>query len=153
MADIQTSINEVVEDLKKKVEELSKAGNADDSETLQKINAIKQKAIYVLNEASNKVTQTAEEFAESEEIEQAIEIVKIKSKELYENALQKINEISKKEVVEEAKEVAKDVKEEINNFFEKEEVKDITESVKEVGTEIADKAVSTLKEWLKPEGK
>lgn len=157
MADIEKSVNEIIDDLKNKINELSKAGEDADDSAIQKINEIKQKAIGVLNQASNKVIETAKDFSDSEEVQKGIEIVKVKSKELYDNAMSRINELSSSNKVEQVKgdvqEVIEEIKENVETFLEKEEVKEVVDTVKDKTNNIADKAINTLKEWLKPEDK
>ena len=157
MSDIEKSVNEIVEDLKKKIDDISKAGNGADEESLRRINDIKQKAISVLNQASNKVMETAKNLSDSEEVQKGIEIVKVKSKELYDNALSRINELSSSNIFEEVKqdveEVIEEVKKDVGEIIEKEEVKEVVDTVKEKASELSEKAYSTLKDWLKPEDK
>lgn len=147
MADINNNVNEVVQDLKRKIDELTKIDLDVDGESKAKINAVKQKAITVLNTAASKVVDIAKDITDENELQKGIDIIKVRSKELYDNAISKINELSNTKVIDEVK----DIKDEINEFFEKEEIKNSTNNVKEVTVAIADKAVATLKQWLKPE--
>lgn len=157
MADMQKDVQEVVEDLKKRIEDITNAGKALDSESMSKINDIKKKAISVLTQASNKIVETANSFPDPKDMQRAIEIVNIKSRELYDNCLRKINEISNSQVVNdaksEAKEIIKSAKDDISEFFEKEEVKNAINSAKTETVIIAEKALETLKNWLKTEDK
>lgn len=162
MADIEKSVKEVIEDLNKKIEDLTNVGDGTDAETLAKVNEVKEKAISVLNLASKKVVDTAKDIADSEEVEKGIEIVKVKSKDLYDKAMIRINEIIGKENVDNIKEdindvadgvkdIAQNVKSDINDFFEKEEVKNAINNAKDTTVDIAEKALDTLRAWLKPE--
>ena len=76
---------------------------------------------------------------------------------MYENAISKINEVldsdSVMEAKQEVKELVKNTKTDIEEFFEKEEVKTIVDKAKTKTVNLADKALNTLKEWLKPEDK
>lgn len=162
MADIEKKVNDVIEDLNKKIEDLTNVGDCSDEATLAKVNEVKQKAINVLNLASKKVADTAKDFADSQEVEKAIEVVKIKSKELYDKAMLKINNIigddnvndikvNLNDAADDVKEIAIDVKNDIDDFFEKEEVKNAINNAKDVTVDVAEKALDTLRAWLKPE--
>lgn len=151
MAEYGKNVDEILEDLKNKIDELTKAGEGASGEALARINEVKAKSINVLNQVSNKVIETANNVNDIDELDNVVEMVSNKSKRLYENALTKINELINPETVDDAKKLVKDVKKDINDFFEREEVKNTIESAKEATVEIADKALDTLKEWLKPE--
>ena len=161
MADLEKNVSEVIEDLKKKISNLANTNVEADEQAMQKINEIKQKAITVLSQASNKIVETANSISDSEEIQKGIDIVTVKSKELYENAINKINELSssdtvkqvKEEIETDVKQTIDEVKNSVEDFFEKDEVKDVIETVKEKTDDITEKALGTLKEWLKPEDK
>lgn len=150
MAD-KFNVDAIINDLKSKIDEISKAGEGATGDTLVKINDVKAKAIDVLTQVSNKVIETTNDIADDEEIEKIVSVVTSKSKQLYDNALNKIDELTKPENVEKAKKVVNDVKKDINDFFEREEVKNTIESAKEVTVDIAEKALDTLKDWLKTE--
>lgn len=150
MAD-KFNVDGIINDLKSKIDEISKAGEGATGDALVKINDVKTKAIDVLTQVSNKVIETANDIADDEEIEKIVSVVTSKSKQLYDNALNKIDELTKPENVEKAKKVVNDVKKDINDFFEREEVKNTIESAKEVTVDIAEKALDTLKDWLKTE--
>lgn len=145
------NVDAIINDLKSKIDEISKAGEGATGDALVKINDVKAKAIDVLTQVSNKVIETANDIADDEEIEKIVSVVTSKSKQLYDNALNKIDELTKPENVDKAKKVVNDVKKDINDFFEREEVKNTIESAKEVTVDIAEKALDTLKDWLKTE--
>lgn len=145
------NVDAIINDLKSKIDEISKAGEGATGDALIKINDVKAKAIDVLTQVSNKVIETANDITDDEEIEKIVSVVTSKSKQLYDNALNKIDELTKPENVEKAKKVVNDVKKDINDFFEREEVKNTIESAKEVTVDIAEKALDTLKDWLKTE--
>ena len=145
------NVDAIINDLKSKIDEISKAGEGATGDALVKINDVKAKAIDVLTQVSNKVIETANDITDDEEIEKIVSVVTSKSKQLYDNALNKIDELTKPENVEKAKKVVNDVKKDINDFFEREEVKNTIESAKEVTVDIAEKALDTLKDWLKTE--
>lgn len=155
MAQVDSSVLEVVEDLKNKIETLKNAGNDANEQTLQRVNEIKQKAIFVLSQASNKIVESANGLSNADEIERGIDIIKVKSKELYENALNKINSLVQVEKISEEiektnEEIKEEVKEEIKEEV-KEEVKVETKPLNENRglNDISYEAISVLREWLK----
>ena len=164
MSDLEKTIKEVVTDLENKIDTLSLAGSEASVESLGKINNIKKKSITALSQASIKLIQVFEEFDEIPEVLEAIDIVKVRSNELFNTALAKIKNLEKENANEEieediedyfedTRELVKNASKEINDFFEKEEIKKATNFVKEEFTGTPDKAVSILKDWLKPEDK
>ena len=157
MAELDKKMQDIIDDLNKKISDLSKTGKGADVETQNKINNIKKKVITVLTQASNKIIETARDFADEEEIEKGIEIVKVKSKELYDNALFKIDELmasnKAKELNEEADELVEGVKNNVEELINKEEVNNIVDDAKRISNDMAEKAKETLKGWLKPEDK
>ena len=115
-----------------------------------------------------------EDAVDEEEVSKVIETVKVRSKDLYENALEKINALKAEKVqteessqaAEEEKEEDKDVfaeakngidqiisnvGEEINNFVNREDVRNAVEKTKEGVVDAAEKALEILKGWLAPE--
>lgn len=153
MSDIDNKVIEIVNDLNKKIDEISLLGENADGDKLAKINDIKHKAIGVLTQASNKINDTVNSAANSEELENGIEVVKLRSKQLYEDAVNKIEKLMHEEKVEEVKEFVEEAKSDIDEFFDKEEIKNAINSAKDVTVEVGEKAVKCLKEWLKPEDK
>lgn len=157
MSDIENKVTEIINDLKNKIDELSLLGEGADADKLAKIKDVKQKAINVLTQVSNKISDTANSAVDTEELQNAIDVVKIRSRQLYDNAVSKINELmcaeEVEEIKEEVKEVANDVKNDIDEFFKKEEIKNAINNVEDATVEITDKAINCLKEWLRPEEK
>ena len=93
MANIQDNIAEVVQDLTKKIEDLSLVGIDETGDNLAKINEVKNKALNVLNEALRRINQLDVEDNDFDELQKAIDVVRVKSMQLYENTINKINEI------------------------------------------------------------
>ena len=100
-----------------------------------------------------------------EEIAKAVEMVKVRSKELYDNAVKKIESLqpAKEEEtqpkesnhIEDAKrqidDIISSVGDEINNFMNREDVKATVDKAKEGVVDVAEKALAILKDWLTPE--
>lgn len=123
---IETSVDELVEDLKVKIDTITKAGQGFDGQEKQAASQIVDKAVAILTNASNKIVETAKKFPESPEVLKGVEIVKAKSKELYENALIKLEDIKKSNIVEETAENIKKTVEEIQN---NETVQNVVETI------------------------
>jgi len=155
MANLNDEINEIIDDLNLKIENLNKAGKGANAEALDKIKTIRNKAIKVLNNASDKISEIARDVSDADEVQKGINIVKVKSKELYENAIKKINALSENSELldSETEEIINEVKNNISSFFQREDVKNSIDSVKKATDDVADKAVNTLKDWLKPKEK
>lgn len=166
MADIEKDVNEVVEDLKKKIDDINHAAENSDDDVKLKVNEIKDKAIDVLTMASNKVIDITKNVTDSQEVQNGINVVKARSKQLYENALKKIAEIKESktykdtsdyvnktvdQVKNETNAFITSAKDSIDEFFEKQEVKDTIDKAKIKTIDIAGKALEVLKQWLKPE--
>ena len=170
---IEESVKELIEDLKEKVDALTQNAQDDDESIAEKAQAIKNKAVRVFNDASEKLKGMMEDTVNDEEVSKVIETVKARSKDLYENALDKISALKaekavqqepaqpkeetdeSKDILAEAKngidQIISNVGEEINNFVNREDVKTAVEKTKEGVVDAAEKALEILKGWLAPE--
>ena len=169
MNDFDKNVDEVITDLKQKIDNLLNAGNSEvNAETFVKISDIRKRAINVLKQALEKIVLINDEFADPNEISEGINVVKERSKELYETALARIQELEKIGAVEDMKEDIEDAAEdffedttelvdnarkEIDDFFTNENVEKVIDKVVEEKSAVVSKTVSVLKDWLKPEGK
>lgn len=169
MNDFEKNVDEVTADLKQKIDNLLNAGNSEvNAETFVKISDIRKRAINVLKQALEKIVLINDEFADPNEISEGINVVKERSKELYETALARIQELEKIGAVEDMKEDIDDAAEdffedttelvdnarkEIDDFFANENVEKVIDKVVEEKSAVVSKTVSVLKDWLKPEGK
>ena len=169
MNDFEKNVDEVTADLKQKIDNLLNAGNSEvNAETFVKISDIRKRAINVLKQALEKIVLINDEFADPNEISEGINVVKERSKELYETALARIQELEKTGAVEDMKEDIDDAAEdffedttelvdnarkEIDDFFANENVEKVIDKVVEEKSAVVSKTVSVLKDWLKPEGK
>ena len=162
---IEESVKEVIEDLKNKIDALTIAPEAADDETARKVEAIRNKAIRAFSDASSRLSSLSENILNEEEVAKAVETVKVRSRELYENALSRIDallspksesiEDEQKNPVEEVKQGLDDlignVSEEISSFMNREDVKRAVDKTREGVIDAAEKALEILKEWLAPE--
>ena len=144
----------LLDDLNMQYESLLKIEKNVDSETLSKINNIRQKTITVLRNAYDKISELRNNSHDAEEINKGIMIVRTKSRELYYEALDRIDELLegqldsgrdylKQELINE--------KNEINEYYENSDRK--RNSRKKNTTHIESDAKNTLKSWLITEDK
>lgn len=175
--DLEKSVKLVVEDLKKKIDEMEEAAaNADSQKAIE----IKDKAVEVLTRVSNKFVQTANNVRTSKEFNDGVTFVLTKSKDLYETTMKKIEEVAKKPEVTEALKKANEtidtkieeikkspvienavndlgslfenVKKNVDDFASREEVKAKVDETKRATIEIAEKGLAIIKDWLSPKG-
>lgn len=175
--EIESSVSRVVGDLDQKISSLEKAASEASSE---KAVEVKDKAVEILKRVSRTFAQTANDVRNSDEFREGVAFVMSKSKELYENTMKKIDELAEKpeviNVYNKMNETADKVYEAVENspkfknavddigslfdgikrsaedFAEKEKVKETINYVKKETTELADKGLALLKEWLSPKG-
>lgn len=122
---IVTTIGETINDLHNKINEIKSIPDNGSS----KIASIKDKTIDVLNNVLSKLDDNKQ--LDKDEIDKVVKTVSDKSRELYENAIDRIRVLND------------ELSRSVNQDFEKQsEIKD----------ELSNKAVEILNEWLKKEG-
>ena len=175
--DLEKSVKLVVEDLKKKIDDMEEAAaNADSTKAVE----IKDKALEVLTRVSNKFVQTANEVRNSKEFNDGVTFVLTRSKDLYDSTMKKIEEVSKKPevaetikkaneaigntineiknstVIEDAKKdlgtLFDSVKKNVDDFTSREDVRAKVDETKKATIEIAEKGLAIIKDWLSPKG-
>ncbi len=173
---IEESVKEVIEDLKSKVDALTEAASGSDETVAEKVEAVKNKAVKVFQDVTERLKGLSESAANEEELAKAISTIKDKSKDLYENALNKIDELrgGKKEGSESEKDatpaeqkedadpftevkkgienIVADAKAEFDDFMHREDVKEAVDKAKVQAVDIAEKTLEILKGWLTPDG-
>ena len=168
---IEESVRETIEDLKKKIDSLSEAAKDDDVTVAEKINTVKNKAVKVFQDVGERLGTLIENNADEEELSKAIDTIRTRSKDLYDSALNKINEIKGSVNGEEAPEnkeekqsdpfyevtksignIVDDAKEGIDTFMNRDDVKETVNKAKSSAVDIAEKTLEILRGWLKPEG-
>lgn len=175
--EIESSVSRVVDDLGKKISSMEEAAAKSSS---AKAVEVKDKAVEILKRVSKTFAQTANDVKNSDEFKEGLSFVMNKSKELYENTMKKIDELSEKpelvniynkmnetaEKVYETVESSPKFKEAVNDigslfdgvkrsaeeFAEKESVKETVRYVKKETSELAEKGLTVLREWLSPKG-
>lgn len=165
MNNLDKNVNDVIEDLKLKIDSINLAAADAEGDTKIKVNEIKDKAISTLNVASQKVIEAYKSIADSEEVIDCINIVKNKSKVLYDKTIVKINEIKMTkayqdtskfvdktldQVKSETSAFISSAKDNIDDFFVKEELSNTIDKAKTKTVDMAQKGVDILKQWLKP---
>ena len=154
--DIERYTQEVIEDLKKKIEDITVNASSQDEQIIDRLNEVKDKAVKILNNAIKAIDNGIKSIADSEELEKGLSTAKERSLQLYEETIKKLNEIKDSEALkkgfEEIKQSSIQVKENIDEFMNSEEVKQTIEKAKTGTIDVAEKALDTLKSWLSPEG-
>lgn len=149
MAEIN-NVASLVNDLKDKIEEINAACCNASDEARDRINDIKSKANSILIQAVNRITDSSLEYAESEDVEKSLEIVRDKSQELFDNALSRIKEIKKQYPI---KTNNQDINTKIDDYLNNQETNEVIDTSDFVRDELSEKAVQILREWLKTEDK
>lgn len=113
-------VNETVEKMKAKIDEISNEANKIDGENSVKAEEIKEKAVSVLNEASEKLQKTWNTITDKEELNKTVDFVTEKTKEIYEASIKGIDAFIKseevKKAVDGAQDFIKDAGEKIGDF-------------------------------------
>ena len=161
---LEESVKEVVEDLKKKIDTLTAISEGADDEIAEKVLFIRDKAITVFNDVSEKLNQMGEQLTDKDEFDQAVNTIKARSKVLYENAMDRICELKKEmrpqeevKPEEEVKEIEpqeeekpeEEIKEE--TVEETEEKTDFVEEVKKSVENIVEDAGNRINEFVNRE--
>ncbi|MBR4471457.1 MAG: hypothetical protein IKS54_09145 [Erysipelotrichaceae bacterium] len=161
---LEESVKEVVEDLKKKIDTLTAISEGADDEIAEKVLFIRDKAITVFNDVSEKLNQMGEQLTDKDEFDQAVNTIKARSKVLYENAMDRICELKKEmrpqeevKPEEEVKEIEpqeeekpeEEIKEE--TVEETEEKTDFVEEVKKSVENIVEDAGNRIDEFVNRE--
>lgn len=162
---LEESVKEVVEDLKKKIDTLTAISEGADDEIAEKVLFIRDKAITVFNDVSEKLNQMGEQLTDKDEFDQAVNTIKARSKVLYENAMDRICELKKEmrpqeevkpeeevkeiEAQEEEEKPEEEIKEE--TVEETEEKTDFVEEVKKSVENIVEDAGNRINEFVNRE--
>ena len=169
---IEEVVKETVIDLQNKINGIKAEAQTVQGSNKEKVDEVVVKVSTALVNAGNKIIQSAKTISDEQEINKGIETVKAKSKELYDYAISKIDEFKNSDIIDEAKQVvenvvssdavenvvetvkqeAQEIKEEVSEFINKPEVQETIHEVKIITVEMAEKALATLKEWLKVDG-
>ena len=153
---IEESVRDVIEDLKVKIETLSQNCEDSDESVSEKLDVIKEKAVKVFNDAAVKLNAAVKQVSDEKELEQAIATVKEKSKEFYDNAMERISEVKKQAVKKidsaEKTDLVEDVKKGVSDFMNREDVRETVDKAKAGAVDIAERTLDILKGWLLPDG-
>ena len=176
--ELEASVDATVEEMKKKIEEISEAADdVQDESTKEKVAAIKDKAIEILNNSIKKLTSVAEQVKDSEQLKHTVELVGRKSKEFADATIKKINEVKESQefkdgvnkvgdtlkdvyagakagagyVYEKAGQTYTTVKENVNEYLNRPDVQLKIDKGKRATVDTAQKAVDALRARLYPE--
>ena len=153
---IEESVRDVIEDLKVKIETLSQNCEDSDESVSEKLDVIKEKAVKVFNDAAVKLNAAVKQVSDEKELEQAIATVREKSKEFYDNAMERISEVKKQAVKKidsaEKTDLVEDMKKGVSDFMNREDVRETVDKAKAGAVDIAERTLDILKGWLLPDG-
>ena len=153
---IEESVRDVIEDLKVKIETLSQNCEDSDESVSEKLDVIKEKAVKVFNDAAVKLNAAVKQVSDEKDLEQAIATVREKSKEFYDNAMERISEVKKQAVKKidsaEKTDLVEDVKKGVSDFMNREDVRETVDKAKAGAVDIAERTMYILKGWLLPDG-
>lgn len=88
--EMEKTINETVEQMKAKIDEISNEANKVEGENSEKAREISDKAADVLKQASDKLEEIWANITDPDEIKKAVDFVTTKSKEVYDTSMGKI---------------------------------------------------------------
>lgn len=100
--EMEKTINETVEQMKAKIDEITKQASKVEGEYSDKARELSDKAVDVLKQASDKLEEAWAAVTDPDEIKKAVDFVTVKSKEVYEASMKKINEFINSESVKKA---------------------------------------------------
>ena len=156
---IEQSVNEVIEDLKHKVDDICEASESDNLQLQDRLYEVKSKAVDILRLAAAKIYDALDNLVDEQDLYQGLELTKVKSKQLYETTMAKIQQIKNSESVNKkvekikkgSKKIVSNAKRSVNELLESEQFKHNVNNAKAVTVEVAEQVLDTLKEWLLPE--
>ena len=96
---IEEQIDETVEEMKKKIEEISQNADKVEGDFASKAQEIKTKAVDVLNNVVVKLKGLYNNVNDNEDVKKTLAFVKSKAKDLYDSALKSINDFMNQEKV------------------------------------------------------
>jgi len=148
---IKVLISELIDDLKIKIENISKIAQSDDIQIQNQLLNIRNKAINVLFTVSDKLYDACNEYDDIDDLYKSVDIVKDRANKLYEEVISRVEEL-KNTKDNDNHEFIED-KEEINDVQDIEEtVLEFKEPINQINEEVNEKALDTLKGWLLPKG-
>lgn len=95
--ELEKSIEETVEEMKKKIDEITQATKSQEPKIQEKVSKIAKRSITVLNESIEKLTQMAVDIKNSEEFKNTLTFIKNKSCEVGDATVKKIKDIKDSE--------------------------------------------------------
>lgn len=149
-------LSELEDDLNEKISELDSAVSYADEKVREKAILIKDRAISVLNNVKEKSADLDKVITDEDELYTAVETIRSKADSLFNDAIQKISGLQ----ADVADAVGDETKDDIEELIDdgKETYQDFG-SIETIGTkkkvevarsEVTEKALEVLKDWLKP---
>lgn len=153
---IEFEVNEVIEDLKKKVDDITSTYEAQDQDIKDKLFEVKDNAVKTLNLVVDKLYKAIDNMIDEEELKKGLDTATLRSKQLYENTIKTIQDLRNSKIVNDTiaatEKVVRESKKNIEEFVSSEEFKNEIDKAKTTTVDVAEKALDTLKGWLLPEG-
>ena len=135
---IEERTNELIDDLKQKIEDISRVCQSQNLQIEEKLLSIRNKSINVLFAVCDRLYDALTSNYDEEDLLNSIEIVKNRSDNLYEEVLKRVNDLKSEEI----KKIQQPKKENTVDVSEDDSIK----------KQMSEKALDTLKGWLLPEG-
>ena len=148
--DIEASINELKEELKKKVEIVKKKAENTVSDEPAKVEYIRDKTITSLNYVADKIDDLSARRVNEKEIRAVMETVRGRSNELYKYAMQKMDALEKGKKTPEKKLPNKSIPV-AKAATVASKTATVSAKPEDPKTRITGKAMKILKGWLSPE--
>ena len=157
---IEEQIDETVEEMWKKIEEISQNADKVEGDFASKAQEIKTKAVDVLNNVVVKLKGLYNNVNDNEDVKKTLAFVKSKAKDLYDSALKSINDFMNQEKVKDslsnANEFASKVVDKVSDVYnDAVEAAKKNETIKNISEKVSagyENVVKSTKEFLeKPE--
>lgn len=149
-------LSELEDDLNEKISELDSAVSYVDEKVREKAILIKDRAISVLNNVKEKSADLDKVITDEDELYTAVETIRSKADSLFNDAIQKISGLQADvadavgdETKDDIEELIDDGKETYQDFGSIETI-ETKKKVEVARSEVTEKALEVLKDWLKP---
>ncbi len=154
-------LSELISNLDEKINELSMAISSADQDDNEKVRLIKDNAISVLNNVKEKSVELAKVITDEEELQAAFLSIRNKADSLYDEAMQKINDLREDAIENNDDETTDDIEELMDDHgvdkkeeyvdFQKQESSDENKKLEAARSPVTMKALEVLKDWLRPD--
>lgn len=153
--DIERSTDEVIADLRRKIDDITDAARSQDHRIKDRLNETRDEALWILCSAIAAIERHARDQQNEDELVKGLILAKLRSDELYEDTLRKIREIKDPQTAEDSNGKERKLTENSNSNDGPKETVIVKKAVRKAKTgtdDMTEKALDTLKDWLLPEG-